>query len=101
MDYLNWIYLIIAIIYGISRMMKKADNQPKDVSAPRPDRTVRYDPAPAAEKPKQLTFEDLLREITEAKQPPKPVYQPPQPTAEYVDYDEQIGEEEQDLEDVN
>jgi hypothetical protein len=102
MDLQFWIYLIIAIIYGISRAMKKAENQPKDVSAPKPDRQVRYDSAPPPiEKPKQLTFEELLREITEAKQPQKPVYQPAQPKAEYVDYDDQIGEEEQDLEDVN
>jgi hypothetical protein len=101
MDYQFWIYLIIAIIYGISRAMKKADNQPKDVSAPHPDKTARYNPAPPVEKPKQLTFEDLLREITEAKQPSQPVYQPPQPKAEYVDYDDQVGEEEQDLEDAN
>lgn len=101
MDYQFWIYLIIAIIYGISRAMKKADNQPKDVSAPHPDKTTRYNPAPPVEKPKQLTFEDLLREITETKQPSQPVYQPPRPKAEVVDYDDQIGEEERDLEDVN
>jgi hypothetical protein len=82
--------------------MKKAENQPKDVSAPKPERQVRYDSAPPpVQKPKQLTFEELLREITEAKQPQQPVYQPAERKAEYVDYDDQIGEEEQDLEDVN
>jgi hypothetical protein len=101
MDLQFLIYVIIAIIYVVSRAMKKADNQPKDVSAPNPERQVRYEKTPPAEKPKQLTFEELLKEITEAKQPRKPVYEPVQPKAEYVDYDDQIGKEEQDLEDVN
>src|SRR5690349_9802227 len=102
MDLQFWIYVIIAIIYIVSRAMKKADSQPKDLPGPRADREVRYDSTPPLEKPKQLTFEELLREITETKQPQKPAYQPvPQPKAEYVDYDDQIGEEEQNLEDVN
>jgi hypothetical protein len=101
MDLQFWIYVIIAIIYMISRAMKKAENQPKDVSAPNPERQIRYDKTPPTEKPKQLTFEELLKEITEGKQSQKPVYAPVQPKAEYVDYDDQIGEEEQDLEDVN
>lgn len=101
MDYQFWIYVIIAIIYGISRVIKKAENQPKDVSAPQPDRTIRYDTKPPVEKPKQLTFEELLREITEAKQPVKPVETSVRPQAEYVDYDDELPDEEQDLEDVN
>lgn len=102
MDYQFWIYLIIAIVYGISRAMKKPENQPKDVSAPKPDRPIRYETTPTpVEKPKQLTFEELLREITEARQPPKPVFETASPRTEYVDYDDQLEDEEQDLEDVN
>jgi hypothetical protein len=50
-----------------------------------------------------MSFEELLREITESKQPPKPVIaKAPEPKqAEYVDYDHEIGEEEQDLEEVD
>ena len=100
--------MIIAIIYGIIRAVKKQENKPKEVQDYKPERQVTYDSTPPTGKPKQLTFEELLKEITEAKQPKKPAYEPVQrkyepvqPKAEYVDYDDQIGEEEQDLEDVN
>ena len=43
-----------------------------------------------------ITFEDLLREITEAKKPAIPQPQP----EEYTNYDEELEDEEQDLEDV-
>lgn len=102
MDSQFWIYLIIGIIYLISRVMKKAENQPKDIPGPKPGRQISYENTPPPiEKPKQLTFEELLKEITEAKQPKKPVYETVEPKTEYIDYDDQIGEEEQDLEDVN
>jgi hypothetical protein len=104
MDLQFWIGLIIAIVYLISRAMKKSQNQPKDVGDYNPGRQVRNDPTPAPQqmnKPKQLTFEELLKEITEAKQPRKPVYEPVAPPVdEVVDYDDQIGEEEQDLETI-
>jgi len=100
-----WVYVILGIIYFIVRLVK--EKKPKEVQDRRPDRPVKYDSTPPVEKPKQLSFEELLKEITEAKQPQKPVYQPktsyettPKKSA-YVDYDEQITEEEQDLEDVN
>jgi hypothetical protein len=103
MELQHWIYLIVGIIYLVSRALKKPQSQPTDVPDYKPDRQVRYDstPPPSVEKPKQLTFEELLREITEAKQPKPPVYEPVQPRPAYVDYDDQIGEEAQDLEDVN
>jgi hypothetical protein len=88
-----WLYVIIAVIYAISRMRKKQrEAQPKA-----PDREPVQRRERAAEPrerpvPKTLTFEDLLREITEGKaqQRGEPV----------VDYDDNIPEEEQDLEDV-
>jgi hypothetical protein len=102
MDLQFWIYLIIGAIYLISRALKKPEQQqPKDVHDYKPDRQVRYDSTPPIEKPKQLTFEELLREITEAKQPQPPVAKPAYPKADVVNYDEEIGEEEQDLEVVN
>lgn len=106
MEFQYWIYLIILIIYLVSRALKKPEGQqPSDVPDYKPDRQVNYDstPPPQGEKPRALTFEELLREITEAKQPKPPVFEPVQPRPEpaYVDYDDQVGEEEQDLEDVN
>lgn len=106
MDLQFWIYLIIAIIYIISRALKKQENPPKEIQSPRPERQVRYDQTPPVEKPKQLTFEELLKEITEAKKPQRTeykesTYQTTQPKTEYVDYDDDLKEEEQDLEDVN
>ena len=105
MDFQFWVYVIIGIIYILSRVMKKAE-QPKDLPEKRGDKQPKYQ-GPASEKPKQLTFEELLKEITEAKQPEKPVYQPqqpkyqPQPKQDFVDYDDELKEEEQDLEDVD
>lgn len=96
MDAQFWIYLVIAIIYMISRALKKTDNQSKETEKPKPERRANYDTQ--TERPKQLTFEELLREITEAKQPKRPVYETVEPKQEYVDYDDQIGEEEQNLE---
>jgi len=101
MDSQLWVSIIIAVIYLVVRVLKKSENQPKGAGDSKPEREVRYDQTPPTEKPKQLSFEDLLREITEAKQPKKPVYEPVQPKAEYVDYDDDVRAEEQDLEDVN
>jgi hypothetical protein len=99
MDLQFWIYLIVAVIYLVSRAMKKSGSQPKEVQDYKPERTIKYDPKPPVSKPKQLTFEELLKEITEAKQPSKPVYQPVQPKpGRYINYDEQIEDEEKDLE---
>jgi hypothetical protein len=48
-------------------------------------------------RPKQLTFEELLQEITGEKQrEPQPVSSQP----DYVDYDDDLKEEEQDLEEI-
>ena len=111
MDLQFWIYVIIGIIYFISRAIKKQEKENKEskevVQDYKPERKVRYDPTPPIEKPKQLTFEELLKEITEAKQAQKPVweskpsYETSPEKSEYVDYDDQIEEEEKDLEDVN
>jgi hypothetical protein len=98
-----WIYVIIAIIYVVSRALKKPENQPNDIPDHRPDRPVEYDAAPpSTSKPKPLTFEDLLREITEAKLPQQPVYETRrEEPRRRVDYDDDLKEEEQDLEEVS
>ena len=88
-----WLYVIIGAVYLISRMRKKSGGQvevPPEVDQQR--RPGRTSPPVASSPPKTLTFEDLLREITESKQPKQePV----------VDYDENLEEEEKDLEEVD
>jgi hypothetical protein len=104
-----WIYVIIGTIYVLSRAIKKQEKENKEVVQDyRPGKKVEFDSTPPVNKPKQLTFEELLREITEAKkqsQRPvfeaKPSYETVSEPQKYVDYDDQIEEEEKDLEDVN
>lgn len=80
------IWIIIGIIYLISRARKKPEN-----SSPRP--AERHNEPETFDKP--VTFEDLLKEIQAAKDPkPQPVLQ----KTDYVDYDDEIGEEEETLE---
>lgn len=89
-----WLYVIIAVIYLISRARKKkADESPGPVDAGR-DRPM-SSPPPQANKPRQLSFEELLREITESKQQQQLPREEP-----VVDYDDDLEEEEKDLEDV-
>jgi hypothetical protein len=104
MDFQFWLYVIIGVIYFLSRVLKKKEPQPQnDANQPRPERQ-REVSTPVSERPKPLTFEELLKEITEAKQPQKPVYQPQayqsqaKPKQDFVDYDDEIVAEEQDLE---
>jgi len=94
-----WIYVIVGIIYLISRVRKKRQAEPVNTPEPKLERRFQQ-PEPQPVPQKGLTFEELLREITEAKAPvkPEPVLQP---KSEYVDYDDDLEEEEQDLEDVS
>jgi hypothetical protein len=111
-----WIYVVLAVIYGATRLLKK--DQKKPASTPRTSNPPRETPvsrkrelpgrAPASrtlaesvkqqeppkQQPKAMTFEELMREIMDAKTTP-----PRQETV--VNYDDQIGDEAQDLEDVN
>jgi hypothetical protein len=88
------IYIIIGVVYAIGWFIKKMGNKSRDVAEEQtPYHTETSNPP---NKPKQLTFEELLREITETKtvqQQPRPVVQPT-----YVNYDDDIEEEIQDLE---
>jgi hypothetical protein len=109
MDIQFWIWLIIIVITLIARASRQKRPQP-------PAR----DDYGEEEKPNSppLTFEELLREIQEAKEqrqqpsreprqirPAEPirpyVEAEPEPTAyKEIDYDDNVGEEEQDLETV-
>jgi predicted DNA binding CopG/RHH family protein len=97
-DYQIWLYVIIGIIYLLGRFFKKTAAKPEDLGDAKPEKPAKSFDLPTA-KPtasgqKMLTFEELLKEITESKTQPKP-----QP--EYTNYEEELEEEEQDLEDVN
>lgn len=99
-------YIVLGIIYFIYNAIKKK----KPENEPGPDRPQSR---PQTNKPQPVSFEDLLREITEGKQPEKfpdlPVNeqkteyrQPlPRPQPEYVDYDDDLEEEEESLEQMS
>lgn len=101
-DFQFWLYIIIGVIYLVARMMKKqAPKEPTDFPDGRPEQpATRFEPPQAKPRPpaKTLTFEELLREITESKAPPQKTVPPKE---EFVDYDEDLKNEVQDLEDVN
>lgn len=103
MDLQFWIYIIIGVVWFLSRALKKSPQSPQQ-----PNQT---DSEPESEN-KPMTFEELLREIQQAKTPPKPAQRAPEiqsrpplqtapPIKSYeVDYDDDIPEEEQDLETI-
>lgn len=88
-----WLYVIIGVIYLISRLRKRPVNQPGEVPDIKSEKQAGRSTQSPKSIPKTLTFEDLLRQITESKTQPK---QEP-----VVDYEEELEEEEEVLEDVN
>jgi hypothetical protein len=99
-DFQFWIYVIIGAIYLISRARKKRDTDPAETTTPRTERRFESNQETQTIPQKGMTFEELLREITETKEPAKPVIQS-QPRTEYIDYDDNLEEEEQDLEEIS
>jgi hypothetical protein len=71
-----WLYVIIGVIYLLTQIRKKA-RQSQDSTTPKPVSPKGSTPKPAWRKEtstppttkKPVSFEDLLREITEAKSP--------------------------------
>jgi hypothetical protein len=102
-DFQVWFYVILGIIYVVTRFMKKQEAPPKDLAPKRPEKPVQRYEQPASKPapgPKALTFEELLREITEGKTiESKPVTVAPAPQKKYVDYDDDLADEAEDLED--
>jgi len=100
MDFQFWIWLIVIIITLIARANKKKPEQPP-VTSDDPD----LDGGSESRQPKPISFEDLLREIQGEKALSKPVKAVPPPPApkeyDFVDYDDDIPDEIQDLEDVD
>jgi hypothetical protein len=97
-----WLYILFGVIYLISRLRKKPAEQ-TDFPDYGPE-----NPAPSPGKnqtgkietttpPKQLTFEELLREISEAKVERIPEKKPV-PEVVYESYEDVSTQEEQDLE---
>ncbi len=100
MDDLKIIFwIILGLIYMFSRR-KKAEAAPKRTQPSRQE--TQQEPAPES-FPAPKTFEDLLREIQGTREPvPAPRSQRTlRPEPEVVNYDENIGEEEQDLEETS
>ncbi len=89
-----WIWLIVIVITLIARARRK--KQPVDAdSSEMPSRPQHR----VEESSKQMTFEELLREIESSKTPlPKPI---PAKTYDRVDYDDNIEEEAKSLENTN
>ena len=101
MDTQFWIYIIIGVIYFLSKLLKKREQAPgeaPDTKQPSGRRQARMEET--TEKPRQMTFEELLREITEGKQAPTPE---PQRSEEprYESFDNDLGEEARSLERVD
>lgn len=106
MDLQFWIWLIAIVAMFVARAMRKPPQGPPAPDQPR----SADDDSPPDNKP--ITFEELLREIQQAKTPPKPAprapqmqtrpsYKPAAPPKSYeVDYDDDIEEEEKDLETI-
>ena len=76
-----WFYVILGVIYLLSRMRKKPSQEPTQVPDRQPERPQGRMETPVGGSPKSLTFEELLKEITEAKTQvpqPSPVQKPKQ-----------------------
>ncbi|HRJ28395.1 MAG TPA: hypothetical protein PLV21_11255 [Cyclobacteriaceae bacterium] len=99
-----WLYVIIGVIYLITQVRKKAKEQaPPQRPVKRQEATTpqfRPEPQSQTTTPKPISFEDLLREITEAKAPKTEVPYEPYKQPEYVDYDDDVADEEETYEPV-
>src|SRR5688572_30270453 len=100
MDAQFWIYIVIGVIYFLSRLLKKPEQASSEAPEPQTPqrRSTGQTPQPAANTPRPLTFEELLREITEGKQAQK---RQPEPVSEYESYEKDLGDEARSLEEVN
>lgn len=95
-----WLYVIIGIVYLLSRLLKKRPDESKSQPMPPPKPAPRATPqAPASTPQKSLTFEELLQEIATQKQQ-KPAPSQPRPVAKYTPQ-QRVDDEAEDLEDVN
>lgn len=100
MDVEFWLYVVIGVVYFLSRLLKKGEQATSE--APKPQRRERPKPArpvptPASrEAERPMTFEDLLREIMEGKQ----AQRRPEPVKTYQTEEREADDEAQSLEEV-
>lgn len=85
MKVIIWIIGLLIYFYAQSRKAKKQVPEAEEPSSqPRPGKTI--------------TFEDLLREIQQSRQPEPAPVPPPARTPEVIDYDEDLREEAEPIE---
>src|SRR5690606_32459214 len=104
MDAQFWIYIVIGVIYFLSRLLKKPEQAPGEgTDAQEPRRRRPGQAEQSTETPRQMTFEELLREITAGKQAPapKPAAPAPQPAPRYEPYEAIPEKEARSLESVD
>lgn len=99
-DFQFWLYVIIGLIYLISRMRKKPQGGEAEIPADRPEpRRDRAETGQTRQPERQPTFEELLREIMEGKSEPEPEPKPQRKTEPtynppvYKNYDEDVEAE--------
>jgi hypothetical protein len=102
MDFQFWVWLIIVVATLVSRALKKTSKDPNS-----PSEHPRTESNTPDRKP--MTFEEMLREIQTSKTPASPAdrrerskpIQASRPIRSYeVDYDDDLGNEERDLETI-
>ena len=98
-DYKIIFWIILGLIYMFSRRKKVAPPPQRS----QPSKPVREEESSPESFPSPKSFEELLREIQGMKKPaPAPRNERTlRPEPEVVDYDDNVGEEEQDLEEVS
>ncbi len=105
MDAQFWIYIVIGVIYFLSRLLKKPEEAGGSPTGERRRGRPEGADDSGADEARPMTFEELLREITEGKQAPKPQPKPqprpqPVPAPRYEPYERETGEEARSLEEV-
>jgi hypothetical protein len=103
MDAQFWIYIVIGVIYFLSRLLKKPEQAPGEgPDSQQPQRGRQAQAGQGTEKPRQMTFEELLREITEGKQAQPQAPRPrPRQEPQYETLEKDLGDEARSLERVD
>lgn len=98
MDVEFWIYLIIGVIFFLTRVLKKNEQpggQSPDADSERPRRGSQR--SASGSEPRQVTFEELLREITEGK---KAQQTPREQAPPYASFEPEPDDEARSLEEI-
>lgn len=96
MDLEFWVYILIGVIAFLSRLLKKPESPQSPTHPTREEPSQHPTGQPRTGLPRQMTFEELLQEITERKQSQSTYEREP----EIIDYDDKIEEETKSLEEV-